>query len=133
MVPVYVMIANMLQVQVDFNVQARHQFDQGGLIVWRDSETWLKTGIEVVDGRPRLSCVVTRNGFSDWSTQPWATSSMRLRLSQTGDGSYVVEVCGCCACLMNGRDGAGALLVELNFWIHSASFREFVPHELNLN
>ena len=28
----------------------------------------MKAGIEFVEGRPRISCVVT-NGFSDWSTQ----------------------------------------------------------------
>jgi regulation of enolase protein 1 (concanavalin A-like superfamily) len=55
-----------------------------------DSEHWLKTGIEVVDGIPRLSCVVT-NGFSDWSTQSWIGLTLRIRVTQTGDGSYVVE------------------------------------------
>ena len=81
-----------VQVQVDFEVTPEKQFDQGGIMVFRDTETWLKTGIEVVDGTPRLSCVVTRHGFSDWSTQPWPATSMTIRLSQTGDGSYVVEV-----------------------------------------
>jgi regulation of enolase protein 1 (concanavalin A-like superfamily) len=83
--------------QVDFSIRPAHQFDQGGLVVWRDADTWLKTGIEVVDGKPRLSCVVTRHGFSDWSTQPWAAMSMRIRLSQMGDGSYVVEAAPCTA------------------------------------
>ena len=84
-----------LQIQVDFNVKPENQFDQGGIIVYRDPDTWLKTGIEVVDGVPRLSCVVTRHGFSDWSTQSWPATSLTLRLSQTGNGSYVVEVCVC--------------------------------------
>ena len=36
-----------------------------------DDNTWVKAGIEFTDGYPRLSCVVTNNGFSDWSTQRW--------------------------------------------------------------
>ena len=38
------------------------QFDQAGIYVRIDSEHWLKTGIEIVDGKPRLSCVCT-NGM----------------------------------------------------------------------
>lgn len=70
----------------------QHQFDQGGLILWRDENTWLKTGIEVVDNQPKLSCVVTRDGYSDWSTQDWTGLAMTIRLSQTGNGAYVVQV-----------------------------------------
>uniref|UniRef100_A0A7S3V3N5 DUF1349 domain-containing protein n=1 Tax=Aplanochytrium stocchinoi TaxID=215587 RepID=A0A7S3V3N5_9STRA len=66
------------------------QFDQAGLMVYVDSEHWIKTGIEVVDGKPRLSCVVT-NEFSDWSTQPWEALDLEIRVSQFGNGSYVVE------------------------------------------
>jgi regulation of enolase protein 1 (concanavalin A-like superfamily) len=37
----------------------------------------------VVDDEPRMSCVVT-NEYSDWSTQPWTSLSLRLRLLQMG-------------------------------------------------
>ena len=70
------------------------------------SDHWIKTGIEFVDGQAKLSCVVT-NGYSDWSTQPWQVGqssgskfSLRLRVSQMGNGSYVVEA---------GKTGSGEL------------------------
>ena len=79
--------------QVEFNISRNPgaQFDQAGLMVRFGPECWIKTGIEYVDDKPKMSCVVT-NGFSDWSTQPWHSSSARMRLSQMGDGgAYVVE------------------------------------------
>jgi len=54
-----------------FQLDAVSQFDQAGLMIRLSSQHWLKTGIEVVDGLPLLSCVVT-NMYSDWSTQPFA-------------------------------------------------------------
>jgi regulation of enolase protein 1 (concanavalin A-like superfamily) len=66
------------------------QFDQAGLMVRLDALHWIKTGLEVVDDIPRLSCVVT-NEFSDWSTQRWSSLSLTIRVSQMGDSSYVVE------------------------------------------
>jgi len=48
--------------------------------------------MQVVDDVPRLSCVVT-NGYSDWSTQPWPSPRLRLRVHVRGDGSFVVEAC----------------------------------------
>ena len=47
------------------------QFDQAGIMIIVDDETWVKAGIEYTDGVPRLSCVVTNDGYSDWSTQHW--------------------------------------------------------------
>ena len=67
-----------------------YHFDQAGLMIYFSETHWLKTGIEVVDGIPRLACVVTNN-FSDWSTQGWKELSLRIRVTQKGDGSYVVE------------------------------------------
>jgi regulation of enolase protein 1 (concanavalin A-like superfamily) len=69
------------------------QFDQAGLCVRLDSDHWLKTGIEIVDGIPRLSCVCT-NVYSDWSTQiywkPQATN-VKIRLHILPNQSIVVE------------------------------------------
>jgi uncharacterized protein len=45
------------------------QYDQAGLMLRVDAETWIKAGIERADGRDWLSVVVTR-GVSDWSRQP---------------------------------------------------------------
>mmetsp|Transcript_23194 Transcript_23194/g.64715 ORF Transcript_23194/g.64715 Transcript_23194/m.64715 type:complete len:300 (-) Transcript_23194:489-1388(-) len=75
-----------------FTIKPNCQFDQVGVLLRLNHEHWIKTGIEVVDGVPRLSCVTT-NGFSDWSTQTWDSLSACIRvhcMSQHG-GSYVVE------------------------------------------
>ena len=56
-----------------FQLHAYQQFDQAGLCIRLDTHHWIKTGIEVVDDIPRLSCVVT-NDYSDWSTQTWSSS-----------------------------------------------------------
>ena len=79
-------------IETSFTITAKSQFDQAGIMIRLDHEHWLKTGIEVVDGIPRLSCVVT-NGFSDWSTQQVEKAEMKIRvhvLPQHG-GSLVVE------------------------------------------
>lgn len=41
-------------------------YDQAGLMLRVDHETWIKTGVEFTDGVLHLSAVVTR-GASDWS------------------------------------------------------------------
>eukprot|EP00121_Abeoforma_whisleri_P010931 Awhi_evm2s10078 len=46
-------------------------YTQGGIMVRFDKNNWLKTGIEVVDNEPKLSCVVTSKGQSDWSTSSY--------------------------------------------------------------
>ena len=52
-----------------FTLKPVAQFDQAGIMVLVDESTWVKAGIEYTDGVPRLSCVVTNDGFSDWSTR----------------------------------------------------------------
>lgn len=58
----------------EFELQHCNQFDQGGIFIHLNESCWMKTGIEVVDNVPFLSCVVT-NGFSDWSTQKYETQN----------------------------------------------------------
>ena len=72
-----------------FTLKPRAQFDQAGIMVVVDKDVWVKAGIEYTDGSPRLSCVVTNEGFSDWSTQHWPdwdekekATSIRVRLSK---------------------------------------------------
>ena len=79
-------------IETSFSLTPKSQFDQAGIIIRLDKEHWIKTGIEVVDEQPRLSCVVT-NGFSDWSTQPWSSPALKIRvhiLARHG-GSFVIE------------------------------------------
>jgi regulation of enolase protein 1 (concanavalin A-like superfamily) len=83
-------------ISVDLSLTPRSQFDQGGILVLIDDSCWVKAGIEYCDGVPRLSCVVTNDGFSDWSTQPWGwdggpnatvkTTSLRMRVHKVFPG-----------------------------------------------
>ena len=69
------------------------QFDQAGLFVRLDSEHWLKAGIEIVDGKPRLSCVCC-NVYSDWSTQNYwkeTAEKVKIRLHILPNRGIVVE------------------------------------------
>lgn len=77
-----------------FTLRPRAQFDQAGIMVLVDEVTWVKAGIEFTDGSPRLSCVVTNDGYSDWSTQVWPdwdtaeqSTSIRVRVSKLIPGS----------------------------------------------
>lgn len=76
---------------VEFELAPVKQFDQAGGVIYLNADNWIKCGIEFVDGAPRLSVVVTRDGWSDWSTQSWSGCSARLRVTQTTTGAYVVE------------------------------------------
>jgi uncharacterized protein len=57
------------EASVRFRGEWAAQYDQAGLMLRVDAETWIKAGIERADGRDWLSVVVTR-GLSDWSQQP---------------------------------------------------------------
>jgi regulation of enolase protein 1 (concanavalin A-like superfamily) len=62
------------------------QYDQAGAMVRVDEQRWLKTGIEYVDGRIRLSTVITL-GYSSWTVAelPVAAVGLRLHLARRGD------------------------------------------------
>ncbi len=55
--------------RVKFSGQYQAQYDHAGLMVRVDQATWLKCGIEYVDGAQLASAVVTRD-WSDWSVMP---------------------------------------------------------------
>jgi uncharacterized protein len=81
-------------VEVSFVVDYGERFDQAGLLVRTDEETWIKAGVEVSDGLTQLSAVVTRE-VSDWSVAPvadWAGSEVTVRASWTG-GAMTVRAC----------------------------------------
>ncbi|WP_374946608.1 DUF1349 domain-containing protein [Agreia sp.] len=70
-------------IEVSFRVDFPEQFDQAGVFVKADAETWIKAGIESSDGEESLGAVVTR-GESDWSLSPvpgWAGRIATVRAS----------------------------------------------------
>lgn len=47
----------------------KHRFDQCGIVMYLDSENWLKASVEYENERfQHLGSVVTNNGYSDWAT-----------------------------------------------------------------
>ncbi|MCI8837103.1 MAG: DUF1349 domain-containing protein [Hungatella sp.] len=70
-----------------------HRFDQCGVVMYLDSENWLKGSIEYENGEfQHLGSVVTNNGYSDWATTAMDASvkSMWYRLSRRED-DYCIE------------------------------------------
>ena len=53
--------------EIRIQAQYRELYDQAGLMVRLSSAEWLKAGIELSDGKPMASSVVTI-GKSDWAT-----------------------------------------------------------------
>ncbi|MFK4791325.1 DUF1349 domain-containing protein [Microbacterium sp. ZW T5_56] len=67
------------------------EFDQAGLFVRADAETWVKAGVEFADGHLGLGAVVT-NGASDWSVglaDEWAGRELVLRVSRWADALII--------------------------------------------
>jgi regulation of enolase protein 1 (concanavalin A-like superfamily) len=78
-------------VEVTFDAAFDQQFDQAGLMLRADAETWLKAGVEFSDGALQLGAVVTL-GRSDWSVSPvpeWAGRRVTVRASRDGDAVTV--------------------------------------------
>ena len=66
---------------------SKHRFDQCGVVVYLDSENWLKGSIEYENEEfQHLGSVVTNHGYSDWATTqvPANFQSMWYRLSRRG-------------------------------------------------
>lgn len=73
-------------VQTEFD--SHHRFDQCGIVVYLDSENWIKASIEYEDGRcAHLGSVVTNGGYSDWATTRVSADVRRMwyRLSRRED------------------------------------------------
>ena len=83
-------------VEGDFTVRVKQtskypsQYDQAGLMVRLDERTWLKCGIEVMDGRQYASAVVTRDR-SDWSVLPIENPESVWFQCQRQDATYTVS------------------------------------------
>ena len=73
--------------------ESKHRFDQCGIVMYLDSENWLKGSIEYENERVQhLGSVVTNNGYSDWATTEINVSikSMWYRFSRRED-DYCIE------------------------------------------
>lgn len=81
---------------------SKHRFDQCGVVMYLDSENWLKASIEYENERfQHLGSVVTNLGYSDWATTEIDASikSMWYRLSRREDDF-------CIECSEDGRPSA---------------------------
>ena len=78
---------------VKTSFESKHRFDQCGVVMYLDSENWLKGSIEYENERfQHLGSVVTNHGYSDWATTEIDASvkSMWYRLSRRDD-DYCIE------------------------------------------
>ncbi len=94
--------APVLQMQTDekyfsFTVKteflSEHRFDQCGIVMYLDSENWIKASVEYENERfQHLGSVVTNNGYSDWATTEIAADikTMWYRFSRRED-DYCIE------------------------------------------
>lgn len=78
-------------VKTEFESKAR--FDQCGVVMYLDSENWLKGSVEYEnDLFQHLGSVATNNGYSDWATTEIdaGIKTMWYRFSRRGD-DYCIE------------------------------------------
>ena len=79
-------------VKTDFT-ESHHRFDQCGIVMYLDSENWLKGSVEYENEEfQHLGSVVTNNGYSDWATTaiPANVKTMWYRLSRR-EADYCIE------------------------------------------
>lgn len=84
-------------VKTDFS-ESSHRFDQCGVVVYLDSENWIKASVEYENADfQHLGSVVTNQGYSDWATTeiPSGIKTMWYRLSRREDDF----------CIENSPDG----------------------------
>lgn len=79
-------------VKTDFS-QSHRRFDQCGVVMYLDSDNWLKASVEYENEEfQHLGSVVTNNGYSDWATTaiPADVKTMWYRFSRRAD-DYCIE------------------------------------------
>ena len=86
-------------VKTDFT-QSHQRFDQCGIVMYLDSDNWLKGSVEFENEEfQHLGSVATNNGYSDWATTaiPADVKTMWYRFSRRGDDF-------CIECSSDGKD-----------------------------
>lgn len=84
-------------VKTDFS-ESCHRFDQCGVVIYLNSENWIKASVEYENADfQHLGSVVTNHGYSDWATTeiPSSIKIMWYRLSRRKDDF----------CIENSQDG----------------------------
>lgn len=76
------------ELTVTFAGEYAAEYDQAGIGLWIDERNWIKTGIELVDGRQLMSAVVTRE-VSDWSVVELAEPAGKVTLKAVREGDAV--------------------------------------------
>ena len=72
---------------------SKQRFDKCGIVMYLDSDNWIKGSIEYENGEfQQLGSVVTNNGYSDWATTEISVDkkSMWYRFSRRED-DYCIE------------------------------------------
>ena len=72
---------------------SKRRFDQAGIVLYLDSENWLKASVEYENEKiQRLGSVVTNNGYSDWATSNISSEvkEMYYRLSRR-ESDFCIE------------------------------------------
>ena len=113
-------------VKTDFT-QSHQRFDQCGIVMYLDSENWLKGSVEFENEEfQHLGSVATNNGYSDWATTaiPAEVKTMWYRFSRRED-DYCIE------CSTDGTDFSQMRIChmyagadEISFGIYACSPEE---------
>jgi regulation of enolase protein 1 (concanavalin A-like superfamily) len=74
----------------EVNIKGKYNdlYDQAGLMVREDETTWLKCGVEFVEGKQFASAVITRD-YSDWSVVPLADNPLSIWMRVVRHGSSI--------------------------------------------
>lgn len=97
-------------VKNDFDTKVR--YDQSGIVMYLDSDNWLKASMEFENDQiQRLGSVVTNNGYSDWSSVDVDASvkSIWFRFSRREDDF----------CIENSVDGVNFKQMRICHMFHA--------------
>ena len=103
-------------VKTEFDTKVR--YDQSGIVMYLDSENWLKASVEYENETiQRLGSVVTNHGYSDWASVDVDAKmkSMWFRLSRRGDDF----------CIENATDGVHFKQMRICHMFHATDTIRF--------